>query len=56
MYIRPIRFLEDSASSTKFDSDRRLYPGFTSLDKNDSGKIVEAIAADENNKDEEEDL
>ena len=56
IYIRLTRLLEDGAPHAKFDVDRKLYPGSTSLNGDDSAKIKEAIAANKDDKDEEQDL
>ncbi len=55
MHIGPTRFLEDGAPNTEFDADERLHIGSTGLDWDDCAKIAEAIAADEDDKDEKED-
>ena len=55
MHIGPIRLLDNGTPNTKFDIYGRLCPGFTSLDWDDSAKIEEAIAANENNKDAKKD-
>ncbi len=54
IHIGPTRFLEDSAPNAEFDADGRLRIGSTSLDWDDS-VVAEAIAAVEDDKDEEED-
>ncbi len=53
MHIGPTRFLEDGALNAEFDADRRLHTGSTGLDWDDSA-VAEAIAAVENDKDEED--
>ncbi len=54
MHIGPTRFLEVGAPNAKYDADERLRTGFISLDWDDSA-VAEAIAAVEDNEDEEED-
>ncbi len=54
MHIGPTRFLEDGAPNAEFDADGKLRTWSTGLDWDDSA-VPEAIAAVEDNKNEEED-
>lgn len=51
MHIESTRLLENGAFNLKFNKNRRLHIGFTSLDWNDSIKIEETIIMDKNDKD-----
>lgn len=55
IYIRPTRLLKDRIPNTEFDADEKLYPRSIGLDWDDSGKIEEAIATDEDDEDEKKD-
>lgn len=56
MHIGRTRLIKDGASNTKYDSKERLYRKYTCLNWSDSTKLEEALATDNNNKDEVEDL
>ena len=55
IYIRLTKSLQNGTLNAKFDTKRKLYPGFTDLDWNDNAKIEEAITVNKYNKDEEKD-
>ena len=55
MHIGLTRLLENGAFNDKFDADRRLCLGSTSLDWDDGAKIKDVITVNKDNKDEEKD-
>lgn len=55
IYIGPTRLWEDGAPNAEFEADGRFYPGSTNLNWDDNAIIGEAIAANKDNKDEDED-
>lgn len=57
IYIRPTRFLElNGAPNAKIDMDKKLCKRLTGLNWNDGAKIEEAIAMEDDNKNEENNL
>lgn len=56
IYIGPTRLLKDDAHNAKFDAVGKLRTKSTCLDWDDSIKIEEVIAMEEDNKDKKKDF